>query len=63
MLPPDPPITRIPPDVDSSIVGDIEDGGCSPKTKMAHKLSLKRNKMTAFSNVYIKEVALSEKEI
>lgn len=31
-LPPDPPITRIPPDCDSNTTGVIEEGGCSPAT-------------------------------
>lgn len=43
MLPPDPPITRIPPDFDSSTNGVIEEGGCSPTTTNTHHIRLKRS--------------------
>lgn len=39
-LPPDPPITKSPPDFDSSITGVIEEGGCSPATTITLHIRL-----------------------
>lgn len=43
MLPPDPPITRIPPDFVSSMTGVIEEGGCSPTTTITLHIRAKRD--------------------